>query len=68
MVDPDWKFGGLYGHGGSGPGFNTWAMYLLDFHSGPLTIVIFCNNTMEGHPFRFCKILTQVLNNEKYTD
>ncbi len=68
MVDPDWKFGGLYGHGGSGPGFNTWAMYLLDFHGGPLTIVIFCNKTVDGHPFRFCKILMQVLNNEKYTD
>ncbi|MEL7086188.1 MAG: serine hydrolase domain-containing protein [Cyanobacteria bacterium P01_A01_bin.3] len=61
MVDPDWKFGGLYGHGGSGPGFNTWAMYVPDFHGGSLAIVIFCNNTMEGHPFRLCKVLMKLL-------
>lgn len=61
MIDPGWGFGGLYGHGGDGPGFNTWAMYLPDFHGRPLTLVVFCNATMGGHPFRLTKNLLRTL-------
>ncbi|MBS0307841.1 MAG: beta-lactamase family protein [Proteobacteria bacterium] len=61
MIDPAWGFGGLYGHGGDGPGFNTWAMHLPDFHGRPLTLVIFCNASMGAHPFQLSKNLLRVL-------
>lgn len=61
MIDPEWPFGGWYGHGGDGPGFNTWAMYLPDFDGRQLALVVFCNATMSGHPFRLVKSLLRTL-------
>jgi D-alanyl-D-alanine carboxypeptidase len=61
MIDPDWGHGGLFGHGGGGPGANTWAMYLPDFHGRPVTLVAFCNTTMGGHPFYLMKDLLRVM-------
>jgi D-alanyl-D-alanine carboxypeptidase len=61
MIDPDWGHGGLFGHGGDGPGANTWAMHLPDFQGRPLTLVAFCNTTMGGHPFYLVKDLLRVL-------
>ena len=61
MIDPDWGHGGLFGHGGDGPGANTWAMYLPNFHGRELTLVAFCNTTMGGHPFYLVKDLLRVL-------
>ena len=51
MIDPDWDHGGLFGHGGGGPGFNTWAMHLPGLGEGGLTMAIFCNASMDEHPF-----------------
>lgn len=61
MIDERWPHGGLYGHGGDGPGFNTWAMHLPGFHGHALTIVAFCNTSMPGHPFRLCRLLVDAL-------
>jgi D-alanyl-D-alanine carboxypeptidase len=61
MVDTGWEYGGLYGHGGDGPGFNTWAMHLPAFHGRPLTLVAFCNTTMGGHPAYLVRDLLRVL-------
>lgn len=61
MIDPDWGHGGLFGHGGDGPGANTWAMHLPDFHGRALTLAVFCNTTMGGHPFHLAKDLLRVL-------
>ncbi len=51
MIDPEWGFGGLFGHGGDGPGYNTWAMYLPEPKGRKLSIVIFCNRNIKRHPF-----------------
>ena len=61
MIDPDFGHGGFYGHGGGGPGFNTWAMYLPDFHGRSLVLVAFCNTTMGGHPVNLVRDLMRVL-------
>ena len=61
MIDPEWGFGGLYGHGGDGPGYNTWAMYLPDFHGRRLTLAVFCNTSLASHPFYLVKDLLRVL-------
>lgn len=61
MIDPEWRFGGLYGHGGDGPGYNTWAMHLPDFHGRRITLSVFCNTSMMSHPFYLVKDLLQVL-------
>jgi D-alanyl-D-alanine carboxypeptidase len=61
MIDPDWGHGGLFGHGGDGPGFNTWAMHLPDFHGRPVTLVAFCNTTMGGHPVNLVRDMLRVL-------
>jgi D-alanyl-D-alanine carboxypeptidase len=61
MIDPDFGHGGLFGHGGEGPGANSWAMYLPDFHGRQLTLAAFCNTAMGGHPFYLVKDLLRVL-------
>lgn len=61
MIDPDWGHGGLFGHGGDGPGTNAWAMHLPDFHGRPLTMTILCNTSMGGHPFHLAKDLLGTL-------
>lgn len=61
MTDPDWGFGGMFGHGGDGPGANAWAMHLPDFHGRALTMVILCNTSMGGHPFPLVKDLLRTL-------
>ena len=64
MIDPEWRFGGLYGHGGDGPGFNTWAMYLPDFSGKQLILVAFCNATMRQHPLQLVRNLLRTLETE----
>jgi len=61
MIDPHRGHGGLFGHGGDGPGANTWAMHLPSFYGRPVTLVVFCNTTMGGHPFYLTKDLLRVL-------
>lgn len=61
MIDPEWGSGGLFGHGGEGPGATTWAMYLPDFHGRPLTLVAFCNTTMGAPPLYLVKDLLRIL-------
>jgi D-alanyl-D-alanine carboxypeptidase len=61
MIDPDFGHGGFYGHGGDGPGFNTWAMYLPDFQGRSIVLVAFCNTTMGGHPVNLVRDLMRVL-------
>jgi D-alanyl-D-alanine carboxypeptidase len=61
MIDLDWGCGGLYGHGGDGPGYNTWAMHLPDFHGRCLTLAVFCNTSLSSHPFDLVKNLLEVL-------
>ncbi|RUS95898.1 serine hydrolase [Dulcicalothrix desertica PCC 7102] len=51
MIDPESRYNIMYGHGGSGPGYNTWAMHLPDFHGRKLTSAIFCNASMLDHPY-----------------
>jgi D-alanyl-D-alanine carboxypeptidase len=64
MIDPEWRHGGFYGHGGDGPGFNTWAMHLPDFHGREVTLAVFCNATMAAHPYKLTKNILRAL--EKY--
>jgi D-alanyl-D-alanine carboxypeptidase len=61
MIDPEWQYGGFYGHGGDGPGFNTWALHLPDFEGREVTLVIFCNATMGAHPYKLTKSLLRTL-------
>ncbi|MGZ5819046.1 MAG: serine hydrolase domain-containing protein [Burkholderiaceae bacterium] len=61
MIDPEWSYGGFYGHGGDGPGFNTWAMHLPNFHGRKLTMVVFCNATMGAHPYKLTRNLLRTL-------
>ncbi|MEZ5726706.1 MAG: hypothetical protein R3E48_01065 [Burkholderiaceae bacterium] len=61
MIDRGWPHGGLYAHGGDGPGFNTWAMHLPAFAGWALTIVIFCNVTLPTHPYSLMRGLLEYL-------
>ncbi|CAN5180205.1 serine hydrolase domain-containing protein [soil metagenome] len=61
MIDPGWKYGGFHGHGGDGPGFNTFAAHFPDFHGRAVTMVVFCNATIGSHPFKLVKSLLRVL-------
>ena len=61
MIDPDFGHGGFHGHGGDGPGFNAFAMYLPDFHGRSIVLVAFCNTTMGGHPVNLVRDLMRVL-------
>ena len=64
MIDPDWGFGGLFAHGGGGPGCRTWAMHLPDFYGRSLTLAILCNTSMTEHPFDLTKDLLGVMKDE----
>jgi D-alanyl-D-alanine carboxypeptidase len=61
MIDPGADHGGRYGHGGDGPGFNTFAMVLPEFHARRVTLVAFCNTSIGGHPVNLFRDLLRVL-------
>lgn len=61
MIDPEADHGGAYGHGGDGPGFNTWSVYYPEFHSRSVIVTIFCNTSMGGHPINLVKDILSVL-------
>ena len=65
MLDEGWAHGGFHGHGGDGPGFNTFAMHVPRFEGHALTIVVFCNTSMPRHPLRLCRILLDVLSRDR---
>ncbi len=51
----------LMGHGGSGPGFNTWSAY---YPQAEVILCIFCNTEMANHPFYLAQDLLRVCLNE----
>jgi len=61
MIDPENKFGISYGHGGDGPGFNTWSVTYPNFNNRVLIITVFCNTSMGGHPLYFVNDLLNIL-------
>ena len=63
MIDSENEYGCSYGHGGDGPGFNTWSVYYPDFESRSVGVTVFCNTTMGGHPFFLVKEILDVLKN-----
>lgn len=64
MADPESKYGIKYGHGGDGPGYNTWAMHLPDFCGRKLSLAVFCNTSMIEHPYGMISDLLRVLGDE----
>ena len=52
MTDPESKYGIKYGHGGDGPGYNTWAMHLPNFCGRKLSLAVFCNTSTHIPHFR----------------
>ena len=50
MIDTQSKYGMLMGHGGDGPGYNSWVMHLPNFHNRPLTIAAFSNTSFGAIP------------------
>lgn len=65
MIDSKNEYGASYGHGGDGPGFNTWASFYPSFKGSnrQVGITIFCNASMGGHPFYLLNELLQELAN-----
>ncbi|WP_248277714.1 serine hydrolase domain-containing protein [Brasilonema sp. UFV-L1] len=61
MADPESRYGEKYGHGGDGPGYNLWAMHLPNFHGRKLTLAVFCNTSVIGHPYGMVNDLLRVL-------
>ena len=61
VIDESRPHGGFHGHGGDGPGFNTFAMHLPRFGGRPLTLAVFCNTTLPHHPIRLCRTLLEAL-------
>jgi len=61
MIDPEWGYGGFFGHGGDGPGFTTTAFYLPDFFGRHVAIVVFTNTSMGGAPYYLVKDLLRVM-------
>ncbi len=61
MIDPDSAYGEMYGHGGDGPGFNTWSAYYPDFFGRSAGVTVFCNTSMGGHPYFLVKDILKVL-------
>jgi D-alanyl-D-alanine carboxypeptidase len=61
MIDPEWPHGALYGHGGGGPGFNTWAMVVPEFYGRRLVLVVFCNTSIGSQPFKLVQDLVRTL-------
>ncbi|MCJ8281339.1 MAG: beta-lactamase family protein, partial [Rivularia sp. ALOHA_DT_140] len=64
MADPESKYGIKYGHGGDGPGYNTFAMHLPDFCGRKLSLAIFCNTSMMEHPYGMITDLMRTLRDE----
>jgi D-alanyl-D-alanine carboxypeptidase len=55
MADSESEDGVMYGHGGSGPGYNTWAMHLPNFHGRSITLAIFqCLTMLMGWWMIYC--------------
>lgn len=63
MIDPEYGHGGLYGHGGDGPGFNTWAQFHPDFNGRQVGLTLICNTARNGHAFDLAQDLLRVLEN-----
>ncbi len=63
MIDPESDQGEKIGHGGDGPGYNTWVMHLPNFKGRKLTLAVFCNTSMGSHPFHLINDLLCVLSN-----
>ncbi|MGV8003050.1 serine hydrolase domain-containing protein [Photorhabdus temperata subsp. temperata] len=61
MLDPDWGTAGLFSHGGEGPGYNTWALYIPGNEGQWLILTIFCNTSMPGQPIHLVKDLLRTL-------
>lgn len=51
MIETHERFGQLFGHGGNGPGANTWSAYFPNINGRKVALAIFCNTSMGGHPF-----------------
>lgn len=64
MADPESKYGIKYGHGGDGPGYNTFAMHLPNFCGRKLSLAVFCNTSMIEHPYEMISDLLRVLEDE----
>ena len=62
MSDPENKFGCSYGHGGDGPGFNTWSVYYPDFYGRAVGVTVFCN-TSGDHPLFLVNEILEKLKN-----
>ncbi|MBN4080507.1 beta-lactamase family protein [Beggiatoa alba] len=63
MMDPESDYGASYGHGGDGPGFNTWSVYYPDFNGRSVSVTVLCNTSMGGHPLYLVKDILRVLKN-----
>ena len=64
MLDPEFDYGEKIGHGGDGPGYNTWVMHLPNFQGRKLTIAVFSNTSMGLNPlFILINGLLYVLSN-----
>lgn len=61
MIDPESDQGEKIGHGGDGPGYNTWVMHLPNFQGRKLTMAVFCNTSMGSHPFHLINDLLYIL-------
>jgi D-alanyl-D-alanine carboxypeptidase len=44
-TDSAWRWGGNYGHGGAGPGYNTWASALPETERGRVAVAVFVSNS-----------------------
>lgn len=63
MIDPESDYGASYGHGGDGPGFNTWSVYYPNFNGQSVIVTVLCNTSMGGHPLYLVKDILRVLKN-----
>lgn len=61
MIDPENRFGTMYGHGGNGPGFNTWSTFYPDLNGRSVGLTIFCNTSMGGHPLFLARELLDII-------
>lgn len=62
MIDPESSFGCSYGHGGDGPGFNTWSVYYPEFNNKAVGVTVFCNTSMGGHSLFLVQEILEHLN------
>ncbi len=61
MIDPENRYGASYGHGGDGPGANTWSVYYPKFDGRSVGVTLFCNTSIGGHPLDFVDEVLQEL-------